>query len=420
MWEHQRRWWNLPNFIRGLVTGYGGGKTIQVGKRMIWLSLVNAPHVCFTVSPSYPMARTTMVATLDELLEGKCRHESEKRGVSMSYKFLKSTPYTFEIRHDSPTGTREGSLLCMSGDKPDAIRGLNGAAAGVDEPFLMGNDVFKQVIARTRHPLARRREINIGGTPEGVLNWGYELFEGELREALDVGLVQAPSAANKALPADYVPNLLSAYDDNAAAAYVEGKFVNLSAGRVYHAFDPTVHVVDEPMPDGAELGCGMDFNVDPMAFVVFWRKGDRVHFFAEYELANSDTDEAAAELKAKHPGLRLIYPDASGKSRSTSAPRGRSDHKALADAGFTLKARPANPLRRDRYNAVNGGFKNRRVTIATTCRKLRTYLMAFVHKEANTARHKAMGHLLDAAGYPVAYLMPIVSGAMKRVPFSGA
>lgn len=65
MFPHQRQWWELPNFIRGLVTGYGGGKTLALAKRMIWLAIKNAPVPVVTVSPSYPFALTTIVQTLD-------------------------------------------------------------------------------------------------------------------------------------------------------------------------------------------------------------------------------------------------------------------------------------------------------------------------------------------------------------------
>ena len=434
MFEHQRAWWNLPNFIRGLVTGYGGGKSMMLAKRTIWLALKNAPVMVGTISPSYPMARTTIVAAIDELLEGKCRNESSKPGRRMTYRFIRSTPYRFEITlEDKRYGTRHAHIICLSGDKPDALKGSNLAALNIDEPFLMGEEVFQQSLARVRHPQAVLREINIGGTPEGVLNWGYDLFEGELGRELDVGLIQASTTANLALPDEYAGTLTSAYDENAVAAYRDGQFVNLSTGRIYHAFDPTVHATDfgkdAPegsklgfwMPDGAELGCGMDFNVDPMAFCVFWRRGDQLHFVREYEMPNSDTESVAKRLREDYgDALQKIYPDASGSKRSTSSPHGRSDFKVLREEGFQIVARSTNPLRRDRFNAVNAGFNRGRVTIASTCRKMRTYMMAATHKDANTARQKAMGHLLDAMGYPIAYLFPATGEPVRKVPFKGA
>jgi hypothetical protein len=399
MWSHQREWWGLPNFIRGLVTGYGGGKTLALAKRMTWLSMINAPIPVITVSPTYPMALNTIVQSINELLDG--RMASERGG---SHKLFKSHPYRFEISLNG----RLGTILCMSGEKPSRLKGTNIAAAGIDEPFIQQREVFEQVLSRIRHPLAKRRELNITGTPEGVVGWGADLFEGELRQKHDVGLVQCGSSANRALPTDYIKRLVDTFDDNTRAAYVDGKFVNMHAGRVYHAFDPTVHVVDLPVPTGAEWGCGMDFNVHPMAFTVFWRVGERVHVVAEFELPNSDAQDAASVLLKAHPACQNVYPDASGNSRSANSPGGKSSFHYLKQAGLRVLAHSSNPPLRDRFNATNGAFKTGKLTIGPACRNVRSYLLAYTHAEMNKPYQKDMSHLLDAFSYPIAYLLPAV------------
>jgi hypothetical protein len=398
MWPHQREWWNLPNFTKALVTGYGGGKTIMLGKRMIYLALVNHPVPVMTVSPTYPMAEATIVETIVELLDGKCTQEPHMR-----FHLVKKNPFRFTI-------TNKGTyarIWCYSGEKPERLKGPNIAAAGIDEPFIQHAEVYNQVIARVRHPLAKRKEIDITGTPEGVTGWGFELCEGEAGTKQDVGFVQASTTANRALTPDYVERMNAAYDPESLKAYRDGLFVNMSQGRVYHSFDSTLHVRDEKMPQGAELCAGMDFNVDPMAYVVFWRKGDRIHFVAEYEKPNCDAEQAAAYLRAAHPTVRKIYPDSSGSQRSHAGGGGRSAHTYLREAGYELVGRPTNPRIHDRVNAVNGGFRHGRVTVAKECRRLRSYLLALTHKDSNKQSHKDMGHLLDAFGYPVAYLFPV-------------
>lgn len=42
MWHHQSDWRDMPNLVRLLVTGYGGGKTVTLCKRMVALALANA------------------------------------------------------------------------------------------------------------------------------------------------------------------------------------------------------------------------------------------------------------------------------------------------------------------------------------------------------------------------------------------
>ena len=408
MFFHQRKWWQMPNFIRGLVTGYGGGKTLALGKRMIWLAIKNAPVPVVTVSPSYPMALTTIVQTLDELLDGKSRNEPDLR-----YHLFRSQPYRFDIRYRD----RKATILCMSGERPERLKGANIAAAGIDEPFIQPQEVFDQILARVRHPDAKLREINITGTPEGVVGWGYDLFQGELREKHDLGLVQSASTANQALPADYVERLTSSYDEAAAEAYVQGKFVNLSTGRVYHSYDPDLHSVAVEQPAEAELCVGMDFNVNPLAFVVFWRTKDRAHVVAEHELPNCDAEQAAAFIRQTYPHIRRIYPDASGQNRQHAGAGGKSAFGYLRDAGFTICARRANPQIVDRINAVNGALRHGRVTISPACRKMRAYLLGYTHADSNKQVQKDMSHLLDAFGYPISYLFPVDRATATTVAF---
>ena len=43
LFPHQRELIELPNFIKVLVMGYGGGKSLLIGKRAIAAALHNAP-----------------------------------------------------------------------------------------------------------------------------------------------------------------------------------------------------------------------------------------------------------------------------------------------------------------------------------------------------------------------------------------
>tara|TARA_R110000822_G_scaffold137399_1_gene274873 strand:- start:2077 stop:3390 length:1314 start_codon:yes stop_codon:yes gene_type:complete len=398
MWSHQRDWWELPNFVKALVTGYGGGKTMALAKRMVYLALYNSPAPVMTVSPSYPLAAKTIVQSIDELLEGRCTIEPQ-----MTYTLRKSQPYEFTIR----LGGRTGLIWCMSGERPDRLKGPNIGAAGIDEPFIQPVEVYNQVVARVRHPAARIKEICLTGTPEGVIGWGFDLCEGEGRDRQDVGVVQASTSNNKALGAEYVQRMEAAYDDAALAAYRDGKFVNMTTGRVYHSFDPTVHVTDEEMPSGAELCVGMDFNVCPMSYVVFWRKGDRMHVVAEYEKPNSDAEEVGHYIRQDHPQVRKIYPDASGNNRQNAGGGHKSAFAYLREQGYQICARSKNPSPYDRMNSVNGGLRHGRVTISSKCRKLRSYLLGNTHKDRHTKAQEAMSHLLDAFGYPIHYLYPV-------------
>jgi len=398
MWLHQRRWWELPTFIKALVAGYGSGKTQIGAKRIIALALQNAPIPVGAVSPTFAMARRTSITALQMLLDGKERLLGRRR-FRWHYHGLNNA---FYINYHG----RRATIGILSGDNPLSLRGDNLAAAWIDEAFLQDQAVFDAMIARVRAPGARHREINLTCTPE-QLNWGYDLCIGDLKQKLDVGIVQASTRQNLALPASYVRNLEASLTAKAAQAYIEGEFVNLSEGLVYYAFDPAENVVDLPVPMEAELGVGMDFNNNPMAAAVFWRLGDRMHFFHEIELPNSDTDSMCITLRERF-GQRLVmvYPDASGALAHTNS--GKSDFQTIKGHGFEIEAPRANPLRKDRFNAVNGKFraKDGRVTltIAPACVRLRRYLQAYAHEIINTDAQKALSHLCDAMSYPVAHL----------------
>lgn len=432
MFAHQRKWWDSKAFIKVLVGGYGSGKSFILGKRLIALALQNAPCPVASVSPTFPMARKTMVITLQQLLSGK----QTLYGNQFWWKYNKSV-HEFIIKFKG----RTGKVLIQSGEDPDSLKGPNLAAAGMDEPFLMQEAVLDQMMARVRHPDATVRELCLSGTPES-LGFGYDLCFGERYERLQkVGVkvehVQASTRANSALGRDYIARLEGTFTDKAAQAYIDGAFVNLSEGLVYYGFSGMggYSVKTEPsIPAGATLICGMDFNVNPMAAVVGWKYGEHVHYFDEIELPNADTEYMCQVLREKyvdwkdernvlrtkfkiaeqynpHYALREIYPDASGNKRASSAPGGKSDFTFIRQAGFEVKCKEANPARKDRYNSVNGKFKPRSgpptLTVEPSCKRLIRYLQTYSHELMNTEDQKKMSHLLDACGYPIAFLFPI-------------
>jgi hypothetical protein len=403
MWPHQKDWWELDNFIKILVGGYGCGKTLIGSKWLISMALANAPYPVASISPTFPLARNTVIPTLQELLRGK----QTILGRKLSFKF-NAAYHEFTIKY----GGRVGRIPILSGDKPESLRGSNLAAALIDEPFIQEESVFQQVLARVRHPNAPFRSVGLTGTPE-QLNWGYDLCVGKYASLTNVAYIQASTKDNLALPDEYVKTLTKFYSKQAADAYIEGGFVNLTEGLVYYGFRnleyPTGNILKKEIPQGAELGVGIDFNVNPMTAVVFWRIKDHMHYFKEYELPNADTEYLSSTLRQDFPALVEAFPDASGVQRATQSPGGRSDFWYLRNAGFTIRARPSNPPRKDRYNSVNGKLNPKdgdpTITIDPGCIKLVKYLQTYSHELA--LRQKEMSHLTDALSYPAEYLFPV-------------
>jgi len=478
MWPSQRQWWDLTNPIRLFVGGYGSGKTFQLAKRMLHVSLVNGSEMyrnskrnrewwkdyvprgvavpSAIVSPTYAMARETVLLTLEQLATGMeqwCRYWSRPNsGVeprAFGYQVKKTAPYEVKVYYKRGSRPpRMGRILIYSGENPEKLKGPNLGCAGIDEPFIQDLEVFEQMNVRCRHPKARIREVNLTGTPE-QLNWGYDLAEGDLADKYDVGIVQASTLENQALSRGYVNRLLAALDPKVAQAYIHGLFVNLSTGLVYYAFDRSENVVELPMPEHAELGVGMDFNVNPMAATVFWvvKSGaDRhIHYFDEIELPNSDTlsmvgtlndlygreglvrphcAERADDFVRIHRPLRDAYPD-SNVGRSTVAPAGRTDYDYIQEGGMVVhRSASGNPPLRDRFNSVNGMLRPRdgriRCTVSPRCKKLIKYQMLYSHELMNQENQKAMSHLLDARDYALYRLFPADRERLKLRSLKGA
>ena len=389
MWEHQRRCWNSKAFIKALVMGYGGGKTFFQGKRAIAMARHNPQSPYMIVSPSYKLAKRTVIPTIEELLNGRqIRHRYNK------------SEFEFKIAGG-------GTIWIASGDEPKSLPGPNLCGAGIDEPFLQDRAVFMQMLARVRCRKARHREILLTGTPED-LNWGYDICEGDERDKYNLELIQASSHCNKALPKEYLETLDNAYDEKMRDAYIDGKFVNMTTGRIYYGFDKGRNVQARAFPPGAPSLSGQDFNVDPMAGILFWTSGPHMHIYGEIELPNSDTDLATKEAidKAREKGseLSICYPDPSGKARKTSA-LGKTDFTIIKDNGVEVKARLKAPAIRDRMNAVNMKLQAGTLTIDPGCKSLIKYLQNLSWE--NLRKQESMTHLTDAMGYPVEYLYPI-------------
>ena len=397
MWKDQRDFWNLPNYIKVLVKGYGGGKTFLSGKRAISVARHNAPVPYMYVSPSYKLAKRTIIPTLEELLDGRM----------IKHKYNKSD-FEFKIK----AGRKTATIWIASGDDYKSLKGPNLCAANIDEPFIQDKQVFDQVLARVRDPKAKLREITLTGTPED-LNWGYDICEGDDRDKYDLGFIQASAKTNLALPREYIESLENAYDDVVAEAYVDGKFVNLSKGRVYYGFERGRNVCEKRRPESAIIQAGQDFNVDPMASVLFWVEGKQMHIFKEIEKRNSDTENMVGSMQDLTGGrLQISYPDPSGKSRKTSAKAGATDFTIIRDAGVEVKARSKAPPIRDRRNAVNKKLKEGTLTVDPSCKKIIKYLEQLAHDKFT--KQEEMTHLTDALGYPVEYLFPIKRPIVQR------
>ncbi len=386
MLPHQRAFWELPNFVKLLIGGYGSGKTRIGALRSIYNSYINAPIPHLYVSPTYKQARKTVVVSIAGLLD--------KSKIEYDYN---------KTNHEFFIPGWAGTIWIASGDDPDSLKGPNLGTAGIDEPFIIDGDILNVILSRLRHPEAKLRELFLTGTPE-QLNWGYELAQ-NTEERLDLGTVVARTADNIHLPAQFINMLERAFDENQRAAYMNGQFVNLTAGRVYKYFDTKSCIVIRPKLEGYHYQAGIDFNVDNLTAEIFSVFPDgTVHFFEEIHLTNSTTYELADLLHEKYHGI-TVYPDPAGRARKTSSDA--TDFNILKGKGFTVEARQTHPPVKSRVNAVNKLLREGKLTIGNCPRLIKDFELVSWKGGDIDKSNEALTHASDAAGYPIEKLFPV-------------
>ena len=123
-----------------------------------------------------------------------------------------------------------------------------------------------------------------------------------------------------------------------------------------------------------------------------------------------DTPSMIDTIKERYTGHHVtIYPDASGKNASSKG-ASLSDIGLLRQAGFTIRAKDSNPRVKDRVLAVNKALESGAVKInPDTCPETARCLeQQSYDKNGEPDKSSGLDHQNDAAGYPIAYEMPVV------------
>lgn len=355
-----------------------------MAKRMIKASYLNSGIPIQAVSPSYQMARRTIVPTLLDLFANS------------------SIPCTYnKTDHELYIPGWNGIMWIGSGDNPDSLKGPNLAAAYIDEPFIQDREVFEQMNARVRHPQAKLREIGLTGTPE-QLNWGYDLT---LDNNIDIGIIRGSTRDATALPKEYIENLLKLYTEEQVKAFIDGEFVNLQSGRAVTNFSRDI--VENRVEDIEDMKrfpveFGIDFNVDHLTAEIFLDINGTIRYIDEIKMQiDSNTFEIAAKIREKYPTARYCYPDATGSARKTSSTK--SDHQILRDSGFVIMSERNNPHLKDRVNSFISMIKQGRISISPKCKALirDCEIMTWKNGKLDEGKDHSLTHAFDAATYPV-------------------
>lgn len=414
--QPQARFLALPHRYRAYVAGYGSGKTwaICAGACQHYWQHPKAHRGYF--APTYPQIRDIYYPTIEEV--------ASDWGLRVKIAEANKEVHFYSGR------TYRGTTICRSMEKPGSIVGFKIAKADVDEidtlPQVKAEQAWRKIQARLRLKFGGLNGADVATTPEGFkFTWRQWVKAVRDKPALagDYGLVQASTYDNaKNLPDGYIASLLGSYPTQLIAAYLEGQFVNLTAGTVYHAFDRLQNASRETVRPGEAIRVGMDFNVGKMAGVVHVLRDGNPHAVEEIVDAY-DTPDMIRQLKERYWQYLdgewrrtreiWIYPDSSGDNRK-SVMASTTDIALLKAAGFRVKAPAANPPVKDRINAMNAMFCNalgvRRYFVnADTCPTYADSLEQQAWNEQGEPDKKSgHDHANDGAGYYIHQEFPIV------------
>jgi hypothetical protein len=413
----QANFLQLPHKFRGFVAGFGSGKT-WVGCSALCKHVWEWPGIdSGYFAPTYPQIRDIFFPTIEE--------------VAFDWGLKVRTKESDKEVDFYSGGRYRSTTICRSMEKPQTIVGFKIGHALVDEldvlPALKAQHAWRKIIARMRYKVeGLKNGVDVTTTPEGF-KFVHQQFVKQLREKPHLqgmyGLVQASTFDNELnLPDDYIPSLMESYPEQLIRAYLNGQFVNLNSGTIYHAYDRALNASQETVQPGEPIFVGMDFNVGKMAAVIHVKRLGMPH--AVDEIVNAyDTPDMIRQLRerfwlyaeGKYSSTReiRIYPDASGDGRR-SVNASTTDLALLKQAGFQVIAPAANPPVKDRINAMNAMFCNaeqvRRYRVnADRCPTYADNLEQQIwDKNGEPDKKQGNDHSNDAGGYFIHKEYPIV------------
>ena len=409
---HQWEFLTSKKPIKALVGGMGSGKTYC----FLHATLIN--HITkrnnkdmsngWVIYPTYELAEELFVEPMKEIFE--------RNGINYTYNIQKhkfKTPY--------------GVIKIYQLQKPQRIIGAELTYIGFDEfdveSWKNCDIAYKKAIGRMRG--SDNCEVYIVTTPEGFAYTHHQFVE----NANDSKhLVHGKTTDNVYLPDSYVDLIEANYSTEMLKAYRDGQFVNISALSTYHSFSrigEQSNVQKCEYDRSQPVRIGLDYNVDPMCAVLFhtYKTEPKVRIFDAISLSHQGqgdllTARMCAVIKDKYPNHQyIVYPDASGFQRHTSAMY--SDIDLLKQNGFKVNVRKSNPPVTNRVNSVNKMLEGN-IIIDPRCKALIQDLEKVTNKQGTRdidKSNKLLTHMTDALGYAIEWEFPIIKptlGAIER------
>jgi len=203
-----------------------------------------------------------------------------------------------------------------------------------------------------------------------------------------------------------------------------------------YQFDRDIHLDDTLQLDRTHpLHLSVDFNVDPMAWLIGTSHGNEAWAVDEIAIPGGATTAAACkEFIRRYPDTRqqvVVFGDASGTARKTSA--SQTDYQIIRELlgkhyhSLQLRVPRSNPAVNDRVNAFNAMLLSAsgkvRYRVHSRCTGLVRDLARVSYKtgtrDIDKTRDRSLTHFSDAEGYRMAELFPVQRMSVVAVGGAG-
>lgn len=329
-------------------------------------------------------------------------------------------------------------IFFKSGENYEDLRSESLDGCIIDELRQQDPNLFKMIIypmlAKAHKVDPRSGWCDLLTTPNGF-DHCYDLYM-QVMNDVDWTLIHAPSTEAWWWDAKEIEQARKTMGEAEFAQEIMAEFRDLTAGRAYINFSTQTNIrATNPFYDkgivhpGLPLLIGMDFNINPMAWIIGQKKIDDFYFFDEIFLRQSHTPEAAEVLAQKiialgHQKMGVILcGDATSNNRQRAA-AGQSDYDIVQQVldkhkiKFVNMTPDSNPNVKDRVNTVNSKLKDgnghTHLWFHPDCKEAIRDAQRVTWKQGaggamlDQTSDKERTHMSDAFGYPICALSPLV------------
>lgn len=294
-WEHQE----LEAVF--LIGGYSCGKSFSLVSFILNVSAkyFGEPVVCGIGSPTITFFKKTILIDLERtLISCNIRYRLNQQDNSIII------------------GTVKWYVIPI--EQPKDIYGYNFSIFIVDELDEISQEkaieAFGAIQERTRIKLpdGRKPFSAFASTAQG-LKGIYQITENLKEKQIPFAIIRGLTKDNTNLPPEYYDRLYALYNENERLAFLEGQFVNLTAGRVYPGYDETTCSADdiEVMPNDV-IHVGQDLNIGASCATCIVKRDKLLYVVKTFQF--KDFSQSAKEIRTAFPTNQILYyPDASGK-----------------------------------------------------------------------------------------------------------